>query len=288
MSEKLQKVLARAGLGSRRQLEKYIDDGRVSVNGKVAKLGDRVVVADQIRLDGHVVKVKAVEDVICRMLMYYKPEGEICTRRDPEGRKTVFERLPPLNEGRWLSVGRLDINTSGLLLLTNDGELANRLMHPSYQVEREYAVRIFGEVTPEMLKNLKAGVMLEDGMAQFENIKAAGGEGMNQWFHVTISEGRNREVRRLWESQGLQVSRLIRIRYDKLVLPKHLPVGGWEEMPLTPMNELRRAVQLPIEEKSMVKSASTSKSRERVKTAKIRRSIRRHSERQVKHGPIKK
>lgn len=288
MSEKLQKVLARAGLGSRRQLEKYIAVGRVSVNGQVARLGDRVVATDQIRLDGHVVKVKAPEDDICRVLLYYKPEGEICTRRDPEGRTTVFERLPPLKEGRWISVGRLDINTSGLLLLTNDGELANRLMHPSYQVVREYAVRIFGEVTPDILKNLKAGVMLDDGLAKFEHIKAAGGEGMNQWFHVTITEGRNREVRRLWESQAVQVSRLIRIRYDELVLPKKLPIGGWEEMPLTAVNGLRRSVQLPLEEKSMIATTLQSKARERVKTAKIRRSIRRHSERQVKHNTSKK
>ena len=213
MSEKLQKVLARAGHGSRREMEALITAGRVSVDGKVATLGDRVEVNAVIRVDGHTVKTRAEEEMICRVLAYHKPEGEMCTRHDPEGRPTVFDRLPKLDSARWIAVGRLDVNTSGLLLFTTDGELANRLMHPSHEVEREYAVRVFGEITEAMLQRLRKGVQLEDGMAKFNKIKPAGGEGLNQWFNVTLTEGRNREVRRLWESQEVQVSRLMRVRY---------------------------------------------------------------------------
>ncbi|MGI1900302.1 23S rRNA pseudouridine(2605) synthase RluB, partial [Vibrio campbellii] len=202
MSEKLQKVLARAGHGSRREIESLIKSGRVSVNGVVAKLGERLEDENSVvRIDGHVVSAKAQEEVICRVLAYYKPEGELCTRHDPEGRRTVFDRLPKIRGSRWISVGRLDANTSGLLLFTTDGELANRLMHPSRQVEREYLVRVFGEVTEQKVKNLVRGVELEDGMARFEDVVYAGGEGMNHTFYVAINEGRNREVRRLWESQ---------------------------------------------------------------------------------------
>lgn len=207
MSEKLQKVLARAGQGSRREMEALITAGRVSVDGKVATLGDRVEVNAVIRVDGHQVKTRAAEEQICRVLAYHKPEGEMCTRHDPEGRPTVFDRLPKMDGARWIAVGRLDVNTSGLLLFTTDGELANRLMHPSHEVEREYAVRVFGEITEAMLQRLRKGVQLEDGMAKFNKIKPAGGEGLNQWFNVTLTEGRNREVRRLWESQEVQVSR---------------------------------------------------------------------------------
>jgi 23S rRNA pseudouridine2605 synthase len=282
MSEKLQKVLARAGLGSRRELEKVIAAGRVSVNGKIATLGDRVEPSDQVRMDGHMVDFRDQEDDVCRVLLYFKPEGEICSRKDPEGRKTVFERLPPLNNGRWISVGRLDINTSGLLLFTSDGELANRLMHPSFEVEREYAVRVFGEVTETMLRTLRQGVQLEDGMAKFKSIKPAGGEGINQWFHVILTEGRNREVRRLWESQEVQVSRLMRVRYGEIDLLKRLPLGGWAELPLEQVNYLRKAVQLPNEKQTVIKEEKISRTRERVKSAKIRRAIRKHSERTLK------
>ena len=182
-TEKLQKVLARAGVGSRREMEKYIDANRVSVNGKVARLGDRVEATDVIRVDGHVVKVEDKADRICRVLMYNKPEGELCTRKDPEGRRTVFDHLPKVDGERWIAVGRLDINTAGLMLFTNDGELANRLMHPSYEVEREYSARVFGEVMNETLRNLTKGVELDDGPAKFLNIKPLGGEGINRWFN---------------------------------------------------------------------------------------------------------
>ncbi|MCP4326379.1 MAG: 23S rRNA pseudouridine(2605) synthase RluB, partial [Alteromonadales bacterium] len=227
MSEKLQKVLARAGKGSRRKMETVIAEGRVSVDGKVVGLGERVTENQVIRLDGFVVKYITEEATVCRVLAYNKPEGEVCTRSDEEGRKTVFERLPRLNGSRWISIGRLDINTSGLLLFTTDGEFANRMMHPSREVEREYAVRIFGEVDEAMLNRLRMGVKLDDGEAKFLSIKEsgkeAGGEGINRWYHVVLTEGRTREVRRLWESQGVQVSRLMRVRYGQLHLDKQLP-----------------------------------------------------------------
>lgn len=230
MNEKLQKVLARAGLGSRRELEQWISDGRVSVNGKVATLGDRVGSGDVVRVDGHVIGQAAMQGPSRRVLVYHKPLGEVCSRSDPEKRPTIFEKLPPLRNGRWVAVGRLDINTSGLILLTTDGELANRLMHPSSTIEREYAVRVFGEVSPEVLQQLRDGVMLDDGPARFDSIFDAGGEGANHWYHVTLHEGRNREVRRLWEQQGITVSRLIRVRYGPVQLGRRLRPGRYEEL----------------------------------------------------------
>lgn len=202
MSEKLQKVLARAGLGSRREIEAMIAGGRVSVNGSVARLGDRLDDLNaNVRVDGHSVSIAASSEVVCRVLAYNKPEGELCTRSDPEGRRTVFDRLPRIRGSRWVAVGRLDANTSGLLLFTTDGELANRLMHPSRQVQREYMVRVFGDVTEEMVKTLVRGVELEDGEARFEDVQYAGGEGKNHTFYVVITEGRNREVRRMWKAR---------------------------------------------------------------------------------------
>ncbi|MDN3684569.1 23S rRNA pseudouridine(2605) synthase RluB [Vibrio sinaloensis] len=249
--KKLQKVLARAGHGSRRELEALIKAGRVSVNGIVAKLGERLEDENAVvRIDGHTVSAKAQEEVICRVLAYYKPEGELCTRHDPEGRRTVFDRLPKIRGSRWISVGRLDANTSGLLLFTTDGELANRLMHPSRQVEREYLVRVFGDVTEQKVKkNLVRGVELEDGMARFEDVVYAGGDGMNHTFYVAINEGRNREVRRLWESQETTVSRLKRVRYGDIYLDKKLPRGGWMELDLKQVNYLREMVELRPEKK---------------------------------------
>jgi 23S rRNA pseudouridine2605 synthase len=249
MSEKLQKVLSRAGHGSRRAIEAMIDAGRVSVDGQIAKLGNRVKVnhAMKIRMDSHVVSVKESEEAVCRLLAYYKPEGELCTHSDPRGRPTVFDRLPKLRGSRWVTVGRLDINTSGLLLFTTDGELANRMMHPSREVEREYAVRVFGQTDNDIVKQLKKGVQLEDGLASFHTIDFQGGEGLNQWYKVTITEGRNREVRRLWEAVGMQVSRLIRVRYGNIALPKWLPRGGWADLDLNAINYLRALVDLKLE-----------------------------------------
>ncbi|MEW6983437.1 23S rRNA pseudouridine(2605) synthase RluB [Colwelliaceae bacterium 6471] len=277
MSEKLQKVLARAGKGSRREMETVISGGRVTVNGKVAFLGDRIEGNEQVRIDGHPVTLKAVDDDLCRVLMYNKPEGEMCTRKDPEGRPTVFDRLPKLDGSRWIAVGRLDINTSGMLLFTTDGELANRLMHPSQKVEREYAVRVFGEVNEAMLQTLRTGVKLEDGLARFQKIKYNGGEGRNHWFHVVLSEGRNREVRRLWESQDVQVSRLIRVRYGDMEMKRQLPLGGWTELGLKDVNYYRKLVNLPPETQSKVKV--DEKAMDNAKSRRIRRSVKKHQQR---------
>lgn len=237
-TEKLQKVMARAGYGSRREMETAISAGRIKVNGQVAKLGDRVGSRDRVSLDDRPINLRAVEEVPRRVIMYNKPEGELCTRKDPEGRRTVFERLPRLKGERWIAIGRLDINTSGLLLFTTDGELANRLMHPSHQIEREYAVRVMGEVKREHVVAMVEGVMLEDGPARFSDVQEFGGEGINTWFHVVILEGRNREVRRLWESQGLTVSRLKRVRYGNIFLDKRAKAGEWTEMTQDEIDEL--------------------------------------------------
>ncbi|MCG7496076.1 23S rRNA pseudouridine(2605) synthase RluB [Vibrio sp. Of7-15] len=286
MSEKLQKVLARAGHGSRRELESMIQSGRVSVGGQVAKLGDRLEDLNAIiRIDGHTVSIKTSEEVVCRVLAYNKPEGELCTRHDPEGRRTVFDRLPKIRGSRWVSVGRLDANTGGLLLFTTDGELANRLMHPSRMVQREYMVRVFGDVNEEMVRNLVKGVKLEDGMARFEDVVYAGGEGMNHTFYVVINEGRNREVRRLWDSQGVTVSRLKRVRYGEIYLEKALPRGGWMELELKEVNYLRELVELSPEKESMLAVDGESKKRaKKSRTQKIRRAVKRHEGREENKG----
>ena len=250
-NEKLQKVLARAGYGSRRELEEWITAGRIKVNNQVAKLGDRVSAKDRITVDGNPVRQTRLSERRSRVLIYHKPVGEVCTRSDPEGRDTIFNHLPELASGRWITIGRLDLNTSGLLLITTDGDLANRMMHPSHQVEREYAVRVMGEVTPDILKNLKEGVELEDGPAHFDMIASGGGDGANSWYHVILREGRNREVRRLWESQGIQVSRLMRVRYGLISLPRGQRPGRWEELPEQAVDVLRSSVGLPA--KAVVK-----------------------------------
>ena len=225
--ERLHKVLAQVGLGSRRQIEDWIRAGRVQVNGQPAVLGQSITHADRVAVDGQPVTVTAPAKT--RLLIYHKPEGELCTRHDPEGRPTVFDRLPALSTGRWISVGRLDINSSGLLLLTTDGTLANRLMHPSNHLQREYAVRVSGDVEPAMLDRLRAGVELEDGPGRFVIITDGGGEGRNHWYNVTVDEGRNRLVRRLWASQGVVVSRLLRVRFGPLQLPRALGRGQYRE-----------------------------------------------------------
>lgn len=239
-TQKLQKVLADLGFGSRREIESWIREGRIYLGERLAMIGDRVSMQDSIRVDGRLIDQNSskANASVPKVLIYYKPEGEICTRKDEEGRATVFEQLPRLRGERWIMVGRLDINTSGLLLFTTDGTLANKLMHPSSQVEREYAVRILGNVDEAMLKRLSRGVNLEDGKARFENIKAAGGRGVNQWYHVVVTEGRNRLVRRLWESQEVTVSRLIRIRYGSVSLPSDLHRGQYRELTFREISDL--------------------------------------------------
>ena len=228
--ERLQKVLAQAGVASRREIEEWVVAGRISVNGLPASLGQKIGPGDRIKVNGKLVPLRFTQRSP-RVLIYHKPEGEIVSRDDPEGRPTVFERLPILRKGRWLAVGRLDFNTSGLLLFTNDGDLANKLMHPRYELEREYAVRILGELTEEQVKSLTEGIQLEDGPAKFNLLRDEGGEGANHWYRVTISEGRNREVRRMFEAVGLTVSRLMRVRYGSVELPARLKRGMWMEMP---------------------------------------------------------
>jgi 23S rRNA pseudouridine2605 synthase len=244
MDEKLQKVLARAGFGSRRELEEWISGGRVKVNGVVAKLGDRVTDEDKILVDGKKLASREREQQVYPVLLYNKPLGEICTRNDPEGRPTVFDHLPRLTHARWVAIGRLDINTTGLLLFTTDGELANKLMHPSAQIQREYMVRVMGDVTDDMLHTLQEGVELEDGHARFEAIRFGGGEGVNQWYYVTLAEGRNREVRRLWESQGLKVSRLKRVRYGNIIIPSFVKMGKFVELPMPETKALYELAEL--------------------------------------------
>ena len=270
VGEKLQKVLARMGFGSRRDIEQWIADGRVLVNSRVAKLGARVDALDAITVDGRPLKQEAETYLQRRVLIYNKPEGEVCTRRDPEGRPTVFDRLPRPHTGRWINIGRLDINTTGLLMFTTDGELANRLMHPSYQMDREYAVRVRGEVTDEMIDNLKRGVMLEDGPAKFTDVQAApGGEGFNRWFHCVVMEGRNREVRRLWESQDVVVSRLKRVRFGPVFLTSELSVGRWREMGQAEVDILSKEVGLePVALAEVSEKAKDKLERQQRKLAK--------------------
>jgi len=247
MTEKLQKVLARAGFGSRREIETWIAKGRIKVNGKVAIVGDRVTDDDKIIVDGKKLapQKKIREDR--RVILYNKPEDEVSTRSDPEGRRTVFDKLPPLKHGRWVSVGRLDLNTSGLMLFTTDGELANKLMHPSSEIEREYAVRILGNVTPEMVQEMHKGVIIEDHLCRFTDIQHYGGEGINQWYHVVLLEGRNREVRKLWESQGVKVSRLKRVRFGPLFIPSSVVKGRFNELGKTEIEKLLKLVNKEAE-----------------------------------------
>ncbi len=229
MTEKLHKVLADLGVGSRREMERWIKAGRITVNGQTAHIGDRVATSDKLSVDGRPLnRPQTKTSPPRRVLLYYKPEGELCTRSDPEGRRTVFDRLPPPPAGRWINIGRLDINTMGLLLLTNDGALAHAMMHPSFEVEREYAVRVLGKVDNATLTQLKQGVRLEDGMARFTRITDAGGAGANHWYRVVLKEGRKHEVRRLWQAVGATVSRLIRVRFGSVSLPSQFKTGQYK------------------------------------------------------------
>lgn len=244
MTERIQKYLSRQGVGSRRHIEGLVKEGRITVNGKPASVGEPVTGREEIRVDGKIIEPQSEQSLAPRVIMYNKPVGEVCTRSDPEGRKTIFDRMPSSKGRQLISVGRLDIATSGLLILTNDGELANTLMHPSSEVEREYAVRVFGNVEPDMVKAMVEGVELEDGPARFTDVQFAGGEGVNNWFHVVLLEGRNRAVRRLWESQGLEVSRLKRVRFGNQFLGSDLRTGQWKDLDLTEIKSLYRSVGL--------------------------------------------
>lgn len=228
MAERLQKMLANSGHGSRRQIESWIAAGRVTVNGRVAQLGDRAEATDDICLDGDVLATGAAG--ACEILLYNKPAGEVTTRSDPERRPTVFDRLPSLQTGRWIVVGRLDVNTTGLLLFTTDGALAHRLMHPSSQIEREYLVRVAGDPDGNVLERLRRGVVLDDGAARFDRLEAGGRSASHSWFRVVLHEGRNREVRRLWAAVGFEVSRLSRLRFGPVVLPEGLKPGHWQRL----------------------------------------------------------
>lgn len=259
MKERIQKLLARAGYGSRREIERWITAGEIKVNGNVATPGQPVSAQDTIILRGKTLNLGARLRATPKVLAYHKKAGEICTLNDPEGRPTVFESLPKTHQGRWVMIGRLDINTDGLLLFTTDGELANRLMHPSREIEREYATRVLGEVDGDMLKRLQKGVELDDGPAKFLRIKDAGGEGANHWYHVVLAEGRNREVRRLWESQGVKVSRLIRVRYGNISLPRYLRAGHSEELDVKLTRKLYESVDMVFDDGSQ--SYDTEKSK---------------------------
>ena len=241
--ERVQKALARMGFGSRRGIERLIGEGQIRINGQLAKLGDHVNEGDKVNIGNRRTVIKSEVNRI-RVLLYNKPEGEICTQKDEQGRKTVFQSISRLKDGRWISVGRLDINSSGLLLFTNYGELANHLMHPSSEIEREYAVRVHGQVTQDTIKQLLKGVELEDGFMKFDQIIDGGGQGSNHWYHVILKEGKNREVRRLWQSQDVRVSRLTRVRYGNLVLPRDLKVGGKVELSLDEIKNLFAYVKL--------------------------------------------
>ena len=243
---RIQKLLSDQGYGSRRALEKMISEKRIYVNGEPAVLGAKISGKEHIQIDKKKINVHQAKTSMRRVIAYHKIVGEICTQNDPEGRPTVFKSLPKLTGERWISVGRLDINTSGLLLFTNDGELAKRLMHPSYMIEREYAVRVFGTVTEEMVQNLVNGVQLEDGVGKFTDVVDSGGEGINHSFYVCLSEGRNREVRRLWESQGVQVNRLKRVRFGSFMLPINLRKGNYYTLNQKEVDTLVKTVDMDV------------------------------------------
>ena len=245
-THKLHKLLAQKGLGSRREMEEFIAAGNVTVNGKVASTGDRVGPDDTVRIGKRTIRL-AVNEGLPKVMLYHKPEGEIVSRNDPKGRPSVFDKLPHLNSSKWIAIGRLDFNTSGLLIFTTDGTLANRLMHPRFEVEREYAVRVLGTLTEEQMKLLTTGVELEDGLAAFDYLSDEGGEGSNHWYRVILKEGKNREVRRMFEAVELTVSRLMRVRFGPINLPPRIKRGKWLELS---EKEVRRLLNMIGTDKS--------------------------------------
>jgi len=262
--ERAQKALARMGFGSRREIEQWIEQGKVRINGEVVQLGTKVKAGDRAEFNGKRIVIRAPKAEV-RVLVYNKPSGEICSRKDEKDRKSVYDHLPKLTNSKWVSVGRLDFNTSGLLLFTNNGELANRLAHPSHEVEREYAVRVRGQLEKEKITQLKRGVQLDDGMAAFDEIVDAGGEGANHGYNVVLREGKNREVRRLFEAVGVTVSRLMRVRYANIVLPKGLRQGRYVDLEQEEIKNLMNLVGLKLDEESISREQSRQKKNKRYK-----------------------
>ncbi|MBN4078541.1 pseudouridine synthase [Gammaproteobacteria bacterium AH-315-C21] len=248
MADRIQKVLAETGMGSRREIEGWIKEGRIRVNSRTAQLGDTITTDDKVTVDSRLIRFKRNGPEAPRVLIYNKPEGRICSRKDPEGRPNVYQAMPKIPGARWVAVGRLDINSSGLMLFTTDGELAHRLMHPSSEVHRVYSVRVLGEVSDEDIAQLKEGVELDDGMAHFDHITDGGGEGANHWYNVTLREGRQREVRRLWEHLGFKVSRLIRIQYGMMTLPRQLRANKTMELAPQEVKKLYASIKLDLPE----------------------------------------
>ncbi len=263
--ERVQKALARMGFASRREIERWITDGKIRINGEVAEPGAHVKEGDWVQFNDKRIIIRPAKEEV-KVLIYNKPVGEVCTRKDEKNRPTVFKKLPKLSNARWVGIGRLDINTSGLLLFTNHGELANRLMHPSQEVEREYATRVIGDVTQQKLQQLLKGVELDDGPASFDSIVDAGGEGKNHWYHVVLREGRNREVRRLWEAVDVTVSRLIRLRYGSVQLPRDLRPSKSRELEPAMVKEMMQAVGLDYDEQSVARKQSRQKKNSRYKS----------------------
>jgi 23S rRNA pseudouridine2605 synthase len=248
-------------VGSRREIEKWVLEGRITVDRKPASIGQKITGDERIDLDGRTLETKDRTDPRCRVILYHKPEGEVVSRSDPRFRSTVFDRLPALREARWIAVGRLDVNSQGLLLLTTDGQLAYRLTHPSYAIEREYAVRVLGKVDAEGLARLRKGVDLDDGPAKFEHVEIVGGDGANRWYQVSLREGRNREVRRLWEAIGVRVSRLIRVRYACITLPREVRSGKFHEIRGELRKQLYELVRLTPPEETPTKRPAVTKGR---------------------------